>query len=64
MRGVKMTSKEKMTGIRLSDEQHKKIRYIAEQNHRKLNDEFRLIIDKHIQLYELQHGEINLEESN
>lgn len=57
-----MASKEKMTGIRLSDNQHYKIRYIAEQNHRKLNDELRLIIDKHIQLYELQNGEIELKE--
>lgn len=56
-----MASKEKMTGVRLSDEQNYKIRYIAEKNHRKLNDEFRLIIDKHIQLYELQYGEIKIE---
>lgn len=56
-----MASKEKMTGVRLSNEQNYKIRYIAEKNHRKLNDEFRLIVDKHIQLYELQHGEIKLE---
>ena len=56
-----MASKEKMTGIRLSDEQHYKIRYIAEKNHRKLNDELRMIIDKHIQLYELQNGEIHVE---
>lgn len=56
-----MASKEKMTGIRLSDEQNYKIRYIAEQNHRKLNDEFRMIVDKHIQLYELQHGEIKID---
>lgn len=55
-----MASKERMTGIRLSDEQNYKIRYIAEKNHRKLNDEFRLIIDKHIQLYELQNGEIHI----
>lgn len=55
-----MASKEKMTGIRLSDEQHYKIRYIAESNHRKLNDELRMIIDKHIQLYELQNGEIKI----
>lgn len=56
-----MASKERMTGIRLSDEQNYKTRYIAEQNHRKLNDEFRMIVDKHIQLYELQHGEIKVE---
>lgn len=56
-----MSSKEKMTGIRLSDEQHKKIRYIAEQNHRKLNDEFRLIIDRHIKRYEEDNGEIKLD---
>ncbi len=49
-----------MTGIRLSDEQNAKIRYIAEYNHRKLNDEFRLIIDKHIKEYEAEHGEIKL----
>ena len=57
-----MASREKMTGIRLSDEQNYKIRYIAEKNHRKLNDEFRMIVDRHIQLYELQNGEIIIEE--
>ena len=56
-----MASKEKMTGIRLSDEQHFKIRYIADKNHRKLNDELRMIIDKHIQRYEDDHGEIHVE---
>lgn len=56
-----MGSKEKMTGIRLTDEQHYKIRYIAAQNHRKLNDELRLIIDKHIQRYEDDNGEIKLD---
>lgn len=57
-----MASKEKMTGIRLSDEQNYKIRYIAEQHHRKLNDEFRLMIDNYIKLYELEHGEIKIKE--
>lgn len=56
-----MASKEKMTGIRLSDKQSYKIRYIAEQNRRKLNDEFRLIVDNHISNYEKEHGEIPLE---
>lgn len=56
-----MTSNEKMTGIRLDDERHYKIRYIADAHHRKLNDELRMIIDKHIQLYELEHGEIKVE---
>ena len=56
-----MASKEKMTGIRLSDEQHYKIRHIAEQNHRKLNDELRMIIDKHIERYEEDHGKIKIE---
>lgn len=55
-----MASKEKMTGVRLSDEQNYKIRYIAEKNHRKLNDEFRLIVDRHIQQYETTHGEIQI----
>ena len=51
-----------MTGIRLSDEMSTKIRYIAEKNHRKLNDEFRMIIQKHIEDYETEHGEINIEQ--
>lgn len=53
-----MASSEKMTGIRLSDEQNQKIRYIAQQNHRKLNDEFRMLVDKHIAEYEEKHGKI------
>lgn len=57
-----MASKEKMTGIRLSDEQSYKIRYIAEQHHRKLNDEFRLMVDNHIKLYELENSEIKIKE--
>nr|DAR19559.1 MAG TPA: MNT REPRESSOR MUTANT WITH C-TERMINAL REGULATION [Inoviridae sp.] len=56
-----MASKEKMTGIRLSDTQNAKIRYIADYNHRKINDEFRLIIDEHIRLFESEHGEITIE---
>ena len=59
-----MATKMKMTGVRLSDEQNYKIRYIAENHHRKLNDELRMIIDKHIHLYELEHGEIKIEEEN
>lgn len=51
---------EKMTGIRLNDELHYKIRYIAEKNNRKLNDELRLIIKKHIEIYEHEHGKIQL----
>ena len=53
-----MATNMKMTGIRLSDEQNYKIRYIAENNHRKLNDELRLIIDRHIKEYETEHGKI------
>ena len=56
-----MASKEKMTGIRLSDEQHYKIRHIAEKNHRKLNDELRMIIDKHIERFEDEHGKIKID---
>ena len=55
-----MASKEKMTGIRLSDEQNFKIRYIAEQNYRNLNDEFRMIVDKRIEEYEKEHGRIDI----
>lgn len=57
-----MATKMKMTGVRLTDEQNYKIRYIAENHHRKLNDELRMIIDKHIKLYELENGEIKIEE--
>lgn len=57
-----MASKEKMTGIRLSDEQHYKIRHIAEKNHRKLNDELRMIIDKHIERFEDEHGKIKIDD--
>ena len=56
-----MGSKEKMTGIRLSDSQNFKIRYIAEQHHRKINDEFRLMIDNYIAAYESEHGPIELD---
>lgn len=58
-----MPSKAKVTGIRLTEEQNYKIRYIAEKNYRTLNDEFKMIVDKHIQLYELQNGEIKLPEN-
>lgn len=57
-----MGSKEKMTGIRLSDSQNYKIRYIAEQHHRKINDEFRLMVDNYIAAYESEHGTIELDE--
>lgn len=56
-----MGSKEKMTGIRLSDIQNYKIRYIAEQHHRKINDEFRLMIDNYIADYESEHGTIDVD---
>lgn len=58
-----MASKEKMTGIRLSDEQNYKMRFIANENHRKLNDEFRMIVDKHIAEYEKEHGTIEINEA-
>lgn len=53
-----MASREKMTGIRLSKEQSYKIRVIAERNYRALNDEFRLMVDRHIKEYEQENGEI------
>ncbi len=57
-----MASKQKMTGIRLTDEQNYKIRYIASVHHRKLNDEFRLILEKYIKEYEETNGEIEINE--
>lgn len=59
-----MPTKNKMTGVRLNDEQSYKIRFIAEANHRKLNDELRLMIDKHIAEYEAQHGPIRVEQED
>lgn len=56
-----MASKEKMTGIRLSNEQNYKIRYIAEKNYRTINDEFRLMVDSHIKAYENIYGEIKID---
>lgn len=56
-----MTTKLKMTGIRLTDEQTYKMKYIADAHHRKMNDEYRLIVDKHIEEYEKEHGEIKIE---
>lgn len=57
-----MGSKEKMTGIRLSNEQNYKIRHIAEKNYRTINDEFRLMVDNHIRTYEAEHGPIELDQ--
>lgn len=57
-----MGSKERMTGIRLSNSQNYKIRYIAEQHHRKINDEFRLMVDSYIAEYEKDHGTIEIKE--
>lgn len=55
-----MASKEKMTGIRLSDEQNFKMREIAKRNSRKLNDEFRLMINNYIDEYEKINGKIEI----
>lgn len=57
-----MPSKLKMTGIRLTEEQNYKIRYIAEMNHRKINDEFKLMVENHIKQYEKIYGKIKIEE--
>ena len=50
-----------MTGIRLTEEQNYKIRYIAEMNHRKINDEFKLMVENHIKQYEQNYGIIEIE---
>lgn len=57
-----MATNKKMTGIRMTDELNYKIRYIAEKNHRKLNDEITMIIEKYIKEYEFENGIIELEE--
>lgn len=55
-----MATDMKMTGIRLPEEQHIKIRYIAQKHHRKLADEFRLIVEEYIKKYEAENGEIEV----
>ena len=55
-----MPSKLKMTGLRLTEEQNYKIRYIAEQNHRKINDEFKMIVENYIKEYESKNGIIQI----
>lgn len=56
-----MPSKLPITTLRLQEPTNSKIRHIANQNHRKLNDEITMIIEKHIQMYEYEHGEIKIE---
>ena len=39
-----------------------KMKYIAEYNKRSMAKELELIIEKHIQIFEYEHGEIKVEE--
>ena len=44
--------------LRLSEEQNAKLRYIADINTRKLNDEIKRIVQKHIDEYEANNGKL------
>lgn len=48
--------------IRLGEELNTKIRFIAEHNHRKINDEFKLIVEEYVNKFEETYGEIKLPE--
>lgn len=44
--------------LRLSEEQNAKLRYIADVNTRKLNDEIKRIVQRHIDEFEAQNGKL------
>ena len=48
--------------LRLAHEDNAKIKYIANDNCRKINDELKMLVLKHIKEYEAIHGELIIEE--
>ena len=48
--------------IRISPELLKKLRYVAEYNARSANREVEVLIRKHVQSYEIEHGGITFSE--
>ena len=54
---------EKQYAFRCDDTLIKKLEYIAQQNTRNRNQEMKHIIKQYIDVYEIQHGEIKLDES-
>lgn len=56
-----MPSKIPITTLRLKEPTNSKIRYIAEKNNKKMNEEITELIENRIKEYENEHGEIRLE---
>lgn len=54
---------EKQYAFRCDDTLIKKLEYIAQQNTRNRNQEMKHIIKQYIDVYEIQHGEIKLDET-
>lgn len=52
----------KLYSFRTDDIIIKKLNYIAEQNTRTRNQEIEMLIKNHIKKYELEHGEIEIDE--
>lgn len=49
--------------LRLSHEDNAKIKYIASDNCRKINDEIKKLVLNHIKEYEAKHGDLIVEEN-
>jgi hypothetical protein len=47
--------------LRLSEDDNAKIKYISNDNCRKINDEIKKLVLDHIKNYELEHGELIVE---
>lgn len=56
-----MTTNKKHFAIRIPDEKLNKLKYIANKNGRSGNKEIEVLIDKHIEMFEKEHGSINIQ---
>lgn len=54
-----MTNNKKHFAIRIPEEKLNKLKYIADKNGRSGNKEIEVLIDKHIEMFEKEHGSIN-----
>lgn len=55
-----MTTNKKHFAVRLPEEKLNKLKYIALKNGRSGNKEIEVLIDKHIEMFEKEHGPINV----
>lgn len=53
-----MPSKLPIITFRLSEEENIKFKYIADAHNRKINDELKMLAQKHISEFEKEHGNI------